>query len=243
MKKIEHGHHPGEIADRLARGPNASYLRDAVYGGIDGAVTTFAVVAGVVGAQMSAKVVLILGIANLIADGFSMAAANFTGTRAEVEEQMVIREMEGRHIDHVPEGEREEVRQIFAAKGFEGKLLEDVVDVITSDRERWIDTMLSEEHGLPRISREPLRAAAVTFVAFFLCGAVPLIPFLLFLPNSFPISIAMTGVVFFLIGSLKSRWSPGAWWRSGQETLVIGLAAAGTAYIIGDILKNVWGVS
>ena len=112
-------------------GPRVSYLRDWVYGGIDGTVTTFAVVAGVVGAELSTKALLILGAANLIADGFSMAAANYSGTKAEIEEYEQVRRMEERHVDIAPEGEREEIRQIFQAKGFEGEALDSAVDVIT----------------------------------------------------------------------------------------------------------------
>jgi hypothetical protein len=85
-RHLEHGHNPHDVAKRLKQGPHVSYLRDWIYGGIDGTVTTFAVVAGVVGADLSTKVLLILGAANLFADGFSMAAANFTGTKAEMEE-------------------------------------------------------------------------------------------------------------------------------------------------------------
>ena len=81
-RHLEHGHHPHEIAKRLEQGPRVSYLRDWVYGGIDGTVTTFAVVAGVTGASLSTKALLILGVANLLADGFSMAAANFSGTKS-----------------------------------------------------------------------------------------------------------------------------------------------------------------
>src|SRR3990172_7174180 len=135
-RHLEHGHHPGEIAKRLEQGPRASYLRDWVYGGIDGTVTTFAIMAGVVGASLSPGVVLILGIANLLADGFSMAAANYTGTKAELDEYAQLRCMEERHVDLAPEGEREEVRQIFQAKGFEGEALEAAVAVITTQRER-----------------------------------------------------------------------------------------------------------
>ncbi len=94
---LDHGHEPHEIADRLRSGPSVSYLRDWVYGGIDGAVTTFAVVAGVLGANMSPRVILILGAANLLADGFSMAAANYSSTRTEIDEYEHIRQMEERH--------------------------------------------------------------------------------------------------------------------------------------------------
>lgn len=236
---MEHEHSRSAIADRLARTPTVSYLRDWVYGGIDGAVTTFAVVAGVIGAELTNRVVLILGAANLVADGFSMAASNYSGTKTEHEELAQLRAVEERHIDTVPDGEREEIRQIYRAKGFEGRDLEQAVDVITRDRGRWVDTMLAEEYGLPRVVRAPLKAALSTFAAFSLCGAIPLLPFLVPSAHQFEQSIAMTALVFFLIGSTKSRWSPVSWWRSGAETLAIGLGAALLAYVVGALLRSV----
>jgi VIT1/CCC1 family predicted Fe2+/Mn2+ transporter len=209
-----------------------------VYGGIDGTVTTFAIMAGVVGASLSSPVVIILGIANLLADGFSMAAANFTGTKAEQDEYQQLRHMEERHVELAPEGEREEIRQIFRAKGFEGEALEAAVGVITKHRESWIDTMMTEEHGMPAMIRSPLKAGIMTFVAFVLCGAVPLIPYVLLLPSPELPSAVMAGVTFFAIGSLRSHWSPTPWWRAGLETLAIGMLAAGVAYFVGDILKG-----
>jgi VIT1/CCC1 family predicted Fe2+/Mn2+ transporter len=235
---MEHEHSEQAIAQRLSGTPSLSYLRDWVYGGIDGAVTTFAIVAGVVGAQLSNRVVLILGIANLVADGFSMAASNYSGTKTEHEEQAHLRAIEERHIDAVPEGEREEVRQILKGKGFHGQDLERAIDVITADRDRWVDTMLAEEYGLPKAVRSPLKAAASTFVSFVLCGAVPLLPFLVAAPATFQLSVVMTALVFFLIGSTKSRWSLVSWWRSGRETLAIGLGAAALAFVIGYGLKG-----
>jgi VIT1/CCC1 family predicted Fe2+/Mn2+ transporter len=237
-RHLEHGHHPREIAKRLAEGPRVSYIRDWVYGGIDGTVTTFAVVAGVVGADLSTKALLILGAANLFADGFSMAAANFSGTKAESEEYEVVRRMEERHVEFAPDGEREEVRQIFRAKGFEGEALESAVNVITEKRERWIETMMTEEHGLPPISRSPGRAALTTFLAFLACGSIPLVPFVLALPATVEASTLMTGLTFFSIGSMRSRWSPAPWWRAGLETFVIGMSAAAMAYAVGLILSR-----
>ena len=236
---MEHGHASHEIAARLADGPKANYLRDWVYGGIDGAVTTFAVVAGVVGADLSARVVLILGAANLLADGFSMAAGNYSGTKAELDDYERIRRMEERHIRLVPDGEREEIRQLFAAKGFEGNDLERAVDVITSSTTHWVDMMMAEEHGVPMINRSPMLAGLATFAAFLICGLVPLLPFVAGLSASVQLSVIATAVVFFLIGSLKSRWSTVSWWWSGVETLAIGLAAAGVAYGVGVVLKSV----
>jgi VIT1/CCC1 family predicted Fe2+/Mn2+ transporter len=237
-RPLEHGHHPGEIARRLEQGPKVSYLRDWVYGGIDGTVTTFAITAGVVGADLSAGVVVVLGIANLLADGFSMAAANYSSTKTEIDEYQQVRRMEERHVELAPEGEREEVRQIFEAKGFKGDALEAAVDVITARRERWIDTMMTEEHGMPPVNRSPSRAALFTFLAFVLCGSVPLLAYLLQFGNPLPIATFMTGATFFAIGSLRSRWSPTPWWRAGLETFAIGMSAAGVAFLVGYMLRG-----
>jgi len=236
---LEHSHEPHDIAQRLREGPRISYLRDWVYGGIDGTVTTFAIVAGAVGADLSNRYLLILGMANLLADGFSMAAANYSGTKAEIEEYRFVRHMEERHIEQAPDGEREEIRQIFAAKGFKGKTLEAAVEVITSEKEHWIDMMMTEEHGLPRITRSPITAGVITFLAFVICGFIPVVPFAFGLSASISLSVAMAAVVFFFIGSLRSRWSPIHWLRTGTEVLVIGLVSAGLAYLVGDLLKQI----
>ncbi|HEX6899341.1 MAG TPA: VIT1/CCC1 transporter family protein [Thermoanaerobaculia bacterium] len=236
--RMEHEHSAESIRDRLAAGPRHNYVRDWIYGGIDGSVTTFAVVSGVVGAQLSPVVILVMGFANLVADGFSMAASNYLGTRAEQEDLKHLEAVEYRHIAAVPEGEREEVRQIYKEKGFEGEELERIVALITADRKRWVQTMLTEEYGLPREVRSPWLAALSTFSAFMVCGLAPLIPYLFGMADAFGFSTLLTGVVFFVIGSAKSRWSTSSWLRSGLETLLVGSAAAGLAYLVGVLLKG-----
>jgi len=235
---MEHEHTVEAIQARLAAGPRQNYLRDWIYGGIDGAVTTFAVVSGVVGARLSPWVILVMGFANLFADGFSMAASNFLGTRAEHDDLKRMEAIEHRHVDLDPEGEREEVRQIFQGKGFFGDDLTRLVDLITSDRARWVRTMLTEEYGLPQQVRSPWLAAITTFSAFLVCGLVPLLPYLLGGHDPLVLSVVMTGIVFFGIGSLKSRWSMAVWWRSGLSTLAVGVIAAGLAYAAGLLLNH-----
>lgn len=233
--QLEHSHKPEEISRRLARGGRNGHLRDMVYGGIDGAVTTFAIVAGVAGAGLSPGIIIALGIANVLADGFSMAAANYSGTKAELDNQKRLRAIEERHIEVVPEGEREELRQILALKGLEGDLLEQATDAISAKRSTWIDMMMVEEYGLSPVDPHPKAAALATFFAFLCAGFVPLLPFVLSFPNAFETSAIATAVVFFLIGALKSRWSLDPWWKSAMETLLIGCAAAAIAYFVGNL--------
>ena len=236
-ERLEHNHTAEEIRERLARDPHGNYLRDWIYGGIDGTITTFAIVAGVVGADLPGSVVLVLGLANLVADGFAMGAGNYSATKAELDDYVRLLAIERKHIALVPSGEREEIRQIFGLKGFGGAELERIVEVITSDEDRWARTMAVEEYGLSPAVKSPVLAALSTAAAFFICGLVPLVSYLI--AYSFCVCVIATGLVFFTIGAMKSRWSLAGWLRSGLETLVIGMSAAGLSFAIGYGLKTI----
>lgn len=232
------------IRSRLDGATSHSYLRDFIYGGIDGAVTTFAVVSGVAGAGLSPGIVIVLGLANLVGDGFSMAASNFLGSRADLQMLRRTRQIEEQHIARYPEGEREEVRQILAAKGFRGDGLEQAVGTITSDRDLWVDTMLREEHGMSLERPSPFLAATVTFLAFMAIGILPLIAFLadLLFPHlvsrPFLWSTCLTGIGFFIVGAVKSRFVDDRWYLAGLETLSVGGVAAALAFAAGFLLRD-----
>ena len=244
-ESLESQHTPERISRRLQAANRHDYLSDFVLGAVDGTVTTFAVVSGVAGASLPNHVALILGGANLLADGFSMAVGNYLGTQADRQLMEKIRRTEERHIEEIPEGEREEIRQIFAGKGFDGEVLEHIVTTITQDRRRWVDTMLTEEFGLRLAGPSPTWAGLSTFTAFLLAGAVPLLPFCIPLEMTgtvrFATSSLATAVTFFAIGYAKGRivQRPGIW--SGLETLAVGGVAATLAYFAGAALHHLAG--
>lgn len=233
---LQEQHTPAAIQGRLNGSKKRSYLGDAVLGAIDGTVTTFAVVSGVAGAGMRSETAVILGLANLLADGFSMAVGNFLRAKSEREIVEKVRQSEEKHVELIPEGEREEIRQIFLKKGFSGQTLEEIISVITKDREQWVDTMLVEEFGLQLESPKPVVAAFSTFASFCLVGLIPLLPFLLFREQSlnvFPLSSFLTAGSFFMVGILKGSALQQNKVRTGIETLLMGCGAATLAYLIG----------
>lgn len=230
------------IEDRIKSTSQHSYLGDFVLGAVDGTVTTFAIVAGVAGAGLSTSVAIVLGLANVVADGFSMAVSNYLKSRADQQVVERFRSMEEMHIEKIPDAEREEIRQIFAGKGFDGKVLEEIVTVITRDRKRWVDTMLVEEWGLQLKTPSPMRAALATFAAFILAGLVPLLPLCLgawFAASQlFLASAVLAALTFFLIGVARGRITDRSLMLTGIETLLIGGLAAISAFVIGVLLRG-----
>lgn len=226
---------------------SGSFIGDFVYGAVDGAVTTFAVVSGVAGAGLSSSIVIILGLANLFADGFSMAASNYLSTKSRNEFIENERRREEWEVEHYPKGEVEEIRQIFCKKGFRGKGLDAVVKTITSDKKIWVDTMMTEELGILKEKNSPLRKGTATFLSFALIGFIPLLPYIAAFfsaavaRNAYFLSVALTFITFFLVGSAKIYVTGKNWLLSGLETLAIGGLAAVIAYGIGYLLRGLAG--
>ncbi|MCB0347906.1 MAG: VIT1/CCC1 transporter family protein [Bdellovibrionales bacterium] len=246
MDHLDHSHTKEAIKERLSHNIERSYIRDFIYGSIDGTVTTFAVVAGAAGAGFSEKVIFILGCANLIADGFSMAVGNYEGVKAEKQLVDKYRKMEAEHIEQVPEGEKEELRQIYIAKGFSGDELESIVEGISSNKEAWIEVMLTEEHGLSTAIGNPIKAAFITYLAFCWLGLFPLLPFIFKAVGAisisseelFVVSGVLTAITFFTIGVVKGNLVQVPKWKSGLSTLATGGAAALMSFFVGKLLSH-----
>ncbi|MEO9964226.1 MAG: VIT1/CCC1 transporter family protein [Reichenbachiella sp.] len=217
-----------------------AYLSQFIYGGIDGGVTTFAVIAGAVGAGFGVEIIIILGIANLIADGFSMSVGSYLSSKSEQEKHEKYRKLEHWGVEHLPESEREEIREIFRSKGLEGELLESVVQTITADKEIWVNVMMKDEHNMVIESETPRKKAIATFLSFLLIGFIPLASFFINIDMSqaFMMSCMLTALSFTIIGFMKAHVNHSSKVRGIGETLLLGTTAAGLAYFAGSFLEK-----
>ncbi|MEQ6886157.1 VIT1/CCC1 transporter family protein [Salicola sp. Rm-C-2C1-2] len=241
---LEHSHDPEAIRQRLNAEPAPSYLRDAILGGIDGCVTTVAVIASVAGAGLPGMIAFVLGIASLIADAFSMGVSNYQAVKSDDDARNQLRDQEERHILLDPDGEKEEIRQIFAQKGFEGQTLTNIVDTISADHRLWVNTMIQEEFGHPLSGPSPWKAAIATFAVFIGVGLIPLLPFIApFLVglDMFVVSAIAAVISLFGIGWVKGVVLGMSRFRGGLETLAMGGGAALLAFLLGFVFEPMLG--
>ncbi|WP_040212637.1 VIT1/CCC1 transporter family protein [Clostridium polynesiense] len=219
------------------------YIKSLVYGGLDGIITTFAVVAGVAGASLSPAIVLIMGFANLIADGLSMAIGDYLSTKAEMQYKSLERERETWEVENYPEGEKLELIELYMDKGMSQEDAETVTEIISKNEKTWVDIMMIEELGIIEEEESPVKNAMVTFTSFVIFGFIPILAYVLsrFIPyiaiNTFAIACFLTGATLFALGALKVKITEENWIKSGLEMLIVGGLAAGAAYIIGNFLS------
>lgn len=219
------------------------YLGEFVYGGIDGCVTTFAVVAGSVGAGLDSAVIIILGFANLLADGFAMSVGAYLSSKSNKDNYEKHRQIEIWEVENTPEAEKEEIREIYRSKGFSGDLLEQVVQVITSDKNRWVNEMMKDELEMIQEDKAPFYIGAVTYISFISIGLIPLVIYVVdylqpLESNLFLTSSILTALGFVIIGFFKSYVNQTESWKGVLETLLLGGIAAIVAYFVGDLLES-----
>jgi vacuolar iron transporter family protein len=221
------------------RDPHVSgrWLSDLVLGAQDGVVNTLGVVLGVASATTDARIVLATGMAAAAAESISMAAVAYTSSVARGDLYRAERAREYRHIDATPLVEREEVRALFAKRGFTGELLERAVDTVCSDRDVWVAMMMAEEHALGDVDRRAgLRSAAVVGVASVVASVVPVLPFVA-LRGAVAIAVALSlGILLLMaLGAFKAKLTTGSPARSGLSLAVIGVASALAGYVVGAV--------
>ncbi len=220
------------------------YISEFVYGGIDGSITTFAIVAGSLGAGLSSGYILIMGFANLLADGFSMSIGAYLASKATKDNYEKHKKTEYWEIENMYDVEVEEVREIYRNKGFEGQLLEQVVNVIIADKDRWVDVMMKEELEMVDDKKSPIIVGLVTFISFILLAFVPLSVYVADFLWHLDINLILwasilTLAAFGIIGYLKGEVNQKNRFWSIVNTMLIGALAALVAYFVGDVLKDI----
>jgi len=248
MELAARAHDPARIlsAEERHGRSGTEYIGSLVYGGLDGIITTFAVVSGVEGAQLSPNIVLILGLANLLGDGVSMAAGAYLSSKSERELYERERQREAWEVDHFPEGEKAELIQFYLASGYSQEDADTLVEIKSRDKKRWVDAMMIEELGMLRSERKPILEAAATFGSFLVAGTVPLLVYLgdllfgfgLSSQTTFFTATGLTALALFGLGAAKVLITERSAVRSGLEMLLVGGAAAGIAYAVGAMLKG-----
>lgn len=218
------------------------FLEDGVFGANDGIISTFAVVASVAGAALSPAIVIIIGVANMLADAFSMATSNYLATRSSTDLYFRERAVEESEVEAVPETEIGEIRSILAGKGYEGEELRQLIELISKNKTFWIDVMMNEELGFAPPERESAFMHGIaTFFAFALAGTLPLVPYFFLSGDSSTIffwSSIATGFALFFVGSLRAYVTGRSRILSGLEMFFFGGAAALIAYGIGYAVSH-----
>jgi len=218
---------------------------------MDGIVTTFAVVAGAAGADLGSAVILILGFSSLFADGLSMGLGDFLSETAE--HKYIASEMarEIWEFENYPEGEKKEMVDLYEEKGFSHEDAVRMVEILSKNKDHFIDKMMVEELGLMPVdpNESPAKHGLVTFISFFINGLIPLLTFVVGAIISsvsqkqvnfkvlFAVNCVLTAITMFALGAVSSIFSIDPWWKSGLWTLANGVVVAGASYFIGWIVN------
>lgn len=222
------------------------WIKSMVYGGLDGIITTFAVVAGASGGGLGVNVILILGFSNMFADALSMGVGDALSTKAENDRIMRERQREAWELEHYKEGEIKEMVELYEERGMGRKDAEIVIRLMAKYEDFFVDVMMVEELGLqvPDEDENPWFDGFITFCSFVFFGIFPLLAYVIFaaqnllLSTLFGISCGFTGIMLFLLGVFKSRFTGQKWWISGTEIFLLGGGTAAVSFLIGWIVED-----
>ena len=233
---------PPDHDERWHRASQGASLRNFVFGTSDGLVTVLAFVAGVSASFGDRKLVLLAGLSEMFAGALSMGLGAFLGAKAERDLYRRERAREEREVREVPHLEREELREIYRKKGFEGDDLVRLIGVLTADQQRWVDVMMSEELGMQEAQESPLRGGTVVGISYWLAAAIPLVPYLfLSVKGAFLASLGLTSLALAGVGVAKARFTQRKKLRGAFETLIAGLAGTAVCYGIGQLSAHLIG--
>lgn len=226
------------------------FLKPLIFGGLDGILTSFAIVAGAAGGNMAVPVVLVLGFSNIFADALAMGVGEFLSSKAENEWILSERRRENWEMENYPEGEIREMIDIYESRGMNREDATQVIETMAKYKDFFVDIMMTEELALqvPEEDHkiESMKEGVVMFCAFATFGSLPLLGYVI-IPALFPTlgeevlftaACIITGLVLFGMGCVKSIFSAANWFICGLETFLLGGACATVAYTIGQFVDG-----
>ncbi len=215
---------------------SGGWLRAATFGAMDGLVTNIALIAGVGGAGVGRHTLILTGVAGLVAGAISMGLGEYTSVRTQNDQIAAELDKERRELRINPDGEADELVEMWTARGLPGPLARQVADVLKADPEQALRVHAHEELGVvPEELPSPWTAALSSFVCFAIGAVVPLLTYLLGF-DSLLAALIVGAAGLFAAGALIARFTGRAWWRSGLWQLALGAAAAGATYVIGTLI-------
>jgi len=239
--KIAHSH-----GKEPHQGATGEYIQAIVFGGLDGIITTFAVVIAAAAAKLSYGTILIIGFANLLADALGMGIGDFLSTKAEDDHAKAEKKRERWEIENMPIVEKKEMRDVYIKKGLSKEDAAEIVDLLFPSTEAFLDIMMIEELGLlPSDSGDAWKSAIITFVSFIIFGGLPMLPYLFSVHYTkqasvdavFWAAIAVFVVSLFALGAFKGRITGQKWYITGTTMLVNGGVTTGIAFVVGYALS------
>ena len=234
--------HARELSEVMGRagepwhvGGAGGLLRSIVYGFNDGLTANFGLVAGVVGANLGAHVVIVTGVAGAIADALSMGSSGYLAAKSEAEVQAHQIEMERREMKLMPDLEQEELALIYEAKGVPAENAREMAESMMRDPARALETQVREELNIHPAELAPLKDGVVTGTATAVGAIIPILPFLLM--DHGPavwVSLAISMAAHFAIGAARSLFTGRGLWVSGRDMFLVGFGVAAVGYLIGE---------
>jgi len=223
--------------------PKGRFIREVMFGMNDGLVSTIGFVAGATGALMQTRLVLLAGVASVVAGALSMGIGAYLASKAQRDFFESEKARERREIEEVPEIERNEIREIFTKLGFQKDEVEMIVRRVTSDKDLWVRFMMREELGILEESFDNPVTVGLLMAGAFVVGAVaPLLPYMMMenVLMALKVAVAVSLVALFIIGVGKTGLTQQPWLRSGAEVMLLGSLAAGVGFVIGKIVATIW---
>ncbi len=223
--------------------PKGRFIREVMFGTNDGLVSTIGFVAGATGALMQTRLVLLAGVASVVAGALAMGIGAYLASKSQRDFFESEKARERREIEEVPEIERNEIREIFTKLGFQKDEVEVIVRRVTSDKELWVRFMMREELGILEESFDnPVTVGVLMAGAYVMGGVTPLLPYVLMenVLMALNVAVAVSLVALFIIGVGKTVLTKQPWLRSGMEVMLLGSLAAGIGFVIGKIVAAIW---